>query len=124
MKSISNSHALGQSLDNVFHNTSDGSRKVTQKLSGNNLLITFQTIAQFGREQGLHLQTAKVKEEGIQLINDRIALLKSSFKDLTGKSLKTKQCGINDSFETISVSNLSPRRVIKYSLNIQFEIED
>jgi hypothetical protein len=124
MKSISNSHALGQSLDNVFHNTSDGSRKITQKLSGNNLTITFQTIAQFGREVGLHLQTSKVKEEGIQLINDRLALLKSSFKELTGHTLKSKQCGINDSFETISVSNLSPRRVIKYSLQVLFEIED
>ncbi len=124
MKSITNSHALGQCLDNVFSNTSDGTRKVIAKLSGNLLTLTFQTIAQFGREQGLHVQTNNLKNEGVQLITDRLTALPSSFKDLCNCTLKANKCNESDSFETISTSSLSPRRVIKYSLNIQFEIND
>jgi len=121
---IAHSHALGPLIDNVFHNTSDGSRKVTAKLLGNRLVLTFQSIVNFSREDGLHVQTRGCRQEGTTLINDRVKLIKAGFKEATSKSLKISKTSENDLFETITTSPYSHRRIIKYILNIEFEIAD
>lgn len=121
---IQTSNAFGSLIDNVFHNTSDGTRKVTAKLMGDILTISYQSIINFSKEQGLHAQTPMCREEGTKLIGDRVKIIKSGFKEATGKSLKMTKVGENDLFETITTNPYSQRRIIKYVQNIQFQIVD
>jgi hypothetical protein len=119
---ILQANALGPLIDNVFHNTSNGTKKVTAKLMGNNLILSYQTIINFSREEGLHLQSSQCRVEGSSLINDRMKLIKQGFKEATGKALKLTKSSENDLFETITTNPYSHRRIIKYILNVQFEI--
>jgi len=119
---ITTINALGNLIDNVYHKTSDGSRKIVTKLSGNTLSLTFQSIINFGRESGLHVQTRAVEGEANQLINDTVATIKKTFKEVTSKGLRLERLGQSDQLETISTNPFTPRRIIKYSLTVNFEI--
>ena len=114
--------AIGNCVDNIYRTDSSGTRKVTAKLSGNSLFITYQTIMNIVRDEGMHIQTRQESEEASKLIKERLSLMKKDYKEMSGKSLRAKKVGESDAFETISVSPYNPRRVVKYSLTCEFEV--
>lgn len=117
-------HALGNCIDDVYNNYSNnGSSKVTAKLDNCCLTLTFQAIVHISREQGLHTQTPRLKDESSQMINSRLKLIKDSFKKCCNRSLKVKVKGTSDFLETISTNPYTPRRVIKYNMSVSYEIE-
>ena len=117
-------HALGNCLDGVYNNYSNsGTSKVTAKLDGCCLTLTYQTVVHIARDQGMHLQTPRLKDESNQMIRSRLSLIKKDFKSCCERSLKAKKTGESDFFETISTNPYTPKRVIKYSMSVSYEIE-
>ena len=75
-------HALGSSIDGVYNNYSDdGTRKVTAKLDNYCLTLTYQTVVHIARDQGMHLQTPRLKDESSQMIRSRLKLIKKTFRE-------------------------------------------
>lgn len=117
-------NALACCLDDIYGNSSsDGSRKVTSRLDGNVMTVTFQTIANFARDSHTHIESQNLKKEGAAIVNDRVKTIKKLFKENTGKALNVQKQKEYDRFETISVSAFSPNRVIKYTFNVCYEIK-
>lgn len=116
-------HALGSSIDGVYNNYSDdGTRKVTAKLDNYCLTLTYQTIVHIARDQGMHLQTPRLKDESSQMIRSRLNLIKKSFRECCDRTLKTSKLNESDFFETISTNPYTPKRVVKYSMSVSYEI--
>ena len=116
-------HALGSSIDGVYNNYSDdGTRKVTAKLDNYCLTLTYQTIVHIARDQGMHLQTPRLKDESSQMIRSRLNLIKKTFRECCDRTLKTSKLSESDFFETISISPYTPKRVVKYSMSVSYEI--
>ena len=116
-------HALGSSIDGVYNNYSDdGTRKVTAKLDNYCLTLTYQTIVHIASDQGMHLQTPRLKDESSQMIRSRLDLIKKSFRECCDRTLKTSKLSESDFFETISTSPYTPKRVVKYSMSVSYEI--
>lgn len=117
-------HALGNCLDDVYNNTAlDGSKKINSKLDNNILTLTYQTIVHISRDQGMHIQTPRLKDESSQMINNRLALIKKEFKECCNRTLKTNVLKTDDFLETITTNPYTPRRIMKYSLSVSYEIE-
>ena len=117
-------HALGNSLDGVYNNYSNnGASKVTAKLDGCCLTLTYQTVVHIARDHGMHLQTPRLKDESSQMIRSRLSLIKKSFKECCDRALKAKKISESDFFETISTNPYTPKRVIKYSMTVSYEID-
>ena len=116
-------NALACCLDDVYSVTNDASRKVTSKLNGNMMTITFQTIANFARESYMHQETANLKKEAASIINDKVKSVKKTFKERAGRTLTLTKEKEYDNFETISVSSFSPVRVVKYTFNVCYEVK-
>ena len=117
-------HALGNCLDDVYNNTSlDGSKKINSKLDNDILTLTYQTIVHISRDQGMHIQTPRLKDESSQMIDSRLSLIKKLFRECCKRSLKTKVLRKDDFLETITTNPYTPRRIMKYSFSVSYEIE-
>ena len=116
-------HALGNCIDDVYNNTSlDGRCKVTAKLDNDILTLTYQTIAHIARDQGMHIQTPRLKDESKQMIDSRLRLIKKDFRACCGRALKSKRSSDSDFFETISTNPYTPKRIVKYSMSVCYEV--
>ncbi len=124
MKSITNSHALGNYIDNVYHNTSDGSRKLNIKLAGNMLTASYETIGQCARDVGLHQQTDSLKYEANNIIGKKIDEIKKGFKEKSGSTIKITRINENSNHEVMSANSQSPIRRIRFIYTVQFEVQD
>jgi hypothetical protein len=124
MKSISRSHALGNYIDNVYHNTGDGSRKLNVKLAGNVLTASYETIGQCARDVGLHQQTDSLKYEANDIIGKKIDEIKRGFKESTGSAIKLTRMNENGNHEVMSINSQSPIRRIRFIYTVQFEVQD
>ena len=60
----------------------------------------------------------------IQLIDDKVSVIKKTYKDVSDKTLKLEDKGGNDDLEMISNHAQSPRKVAYYRYNHVFLIED
>ena len=116
-------NALACCLDDVYSVAEDASRKVTSRLEGNIMTITFQTIANFARESYMHQETGRLKKEGADMIGLKLKSVRKTFKERAGRTLTLKKEKEYDNFETISVSSFSPIRVVKYTFNVCYEVK-
>ena len=116
-------NALACCLDDVYSVAEDASRKVTSRLEGNMMTITFQTIANFARESYMHQETGRLKKEGADMIGLKLKSVRKTFKERAGRTLTLKKEKEYDNFETISVSSFSPIRVVKYTFNVCYEVK-
>ena len=116
-------NALACCLDAVYSVAEDASRKVTSRLEGNIMTITFQTIANFARESYMHQETGRLKKEGADMIGLKLKSVRKTFKERAGRTLTLKKEKEYDNFETISVSSFSPIRVVKYTFNVCYEVK-
>ena len=116
-------NALACCLDDVYSVAEDASRKVTSRLEGNMMTITFQTIANFARESYIHQETSRLKKEGADMIGLKLKSVRKTFKERAGRTLTLKKEKEFDNFETISVSSFSPVRIVKYTFNVCYEVK-
>ena len=116
--------SLGSSIDNVFNYTSsDGSRKTTASLQGENLCISFQTILNSSRESDLHFQVANLKKETDEMIKSRLRTIEQEFKKCANRDLVSNKISDRDSFETLTISAYSPFRKLKYTCTYVYEVK-
>ena len=117
--------SIGNSIDCVYNNLSEeGSRKTIAKLENDNIMsISFRTIINIARESDLHLQVKLLEKETSEIISSRLKLIKSQFKENSGKTLSCKKKDQSDNFETLTVSPYSPFRTIKYSCTYFYEVK-
>lgn len=116
--------SLGSSIDNVFNYTSsDGSRKTTASLQGENLCISFQTILNSSRESDLHFQVANLKKETDEMIKSRLRTIEQEFKKCANRDLISNKISDRDSFETLTISAYSPFRKLKYTCTYVYEVK-
>ena len=117
-------NSLACCIDNVYENIAeDASRKTIAKLVDNNCMsITYMTILNIARENDLHIQMKALKKESSDMISSRLRTIKANFKDSTKRALKTKKCGENDNIETLTVSPYSPKKTLKFSHTVVYEV--
>ncbi len=102
-------------------------------LDGNaELTIKYQTIFHFAndgkfqrhiQQHTLREQTARSENESLQLINDRLASLKTQFKEATGRTLKLVEVSQTDSVEFLPTTMHSPRKSAYYRRIHKFQIK-
>jgi len=120
-----NYNVLGTCIDNVFNNTAkDSSRKAICKLNGDIMSISFLTIKEFARESDIFLQTRDFEEEARQIIGKKLKDIKEKYS-ASGEKIKiveVKEDKNKCTFETLTVSPISPKRTIKccYTVNYKF----
>jgi len=117
-------NSLACCIDNVYENTAeDPSRKTIAKLVDNNCMsITYMTILNIARESDLHIQMKSIKKESSDMISSRLRTIKSNFKDSSKRALKTKKCSEKDDIETLTVSPYSPKKTLKFSHTVVYEV--
>jgi len=115
-------NALGQSLDNSW--AQGGGRSITHHLQDDRLVLRYSTIVYFASEQALSQQMRTLEEESQQLLNKKIAEVKSSFRESTDSTLRLSEILNRDSVELIQATVLSPRKVAYYRRVVEFTIEN
>lgn len=119
-------NALAQSMDTSWGKSSTpltATNSVKMQLVGENRLkVTFVTIVNF-RSNPEFIQTKqRCEKEATSIVNEVIKQVKSSYKELTGNSLKFKSVSANDSVEIIGLGVYNPKRTAYYRRTEMFEI--
>mgnify|MGYP003627140031 CR=1 FL=1 len=108
---------LGNILNSTFGKSStvkSPTVSIKGSLSGNNLELKYTTIIHLASERNLRDQVKKFEEESIKLLSDYIKMCKKEFKGGSGRTLKLKEIGSNDSVEVITTSPYAPRKTAYY----------
>ena len=121
---------LGQCIDTTFGRSSlseDSTKSIKVKLTGddNRILVTFvyTTIVNTFGTHDLQEAQERCKKESEALVKDAVTKIKKEYKDLGGDALKFKQVGDTDTFELITGTFTSPRRMSYYRRFIGFTME-
>ena len=113
--------ALGQIFNHTFGYSSD-TMKVTSSLHGDKLVLKYISVITFADESSMQSQKAKYEKEATDAIADALKKMKSEFKEVTGRAIKTKEESRDDSIEVISTSHMSPRKHAYYRMNVQLQV--
>lgn len=115
---------ISQILDTTFGRQSspDGTFSVKCSLEDDKMVLKYTTIVYFASERSLKPQVDAANNQAIQLINAKLAEVKSAVKDVTGNALKTEDLGGSDNIELIQPQG--PRKIAYYRYNHTFQIQD
>ena len=113
MLSFQEINALGQILNTTWGGTST-SVSPTCSIKHTNIVMGINPRDQV-REQ---------ERESVEMLKQFVKNLEKSFKESTGKSLKLKEIGSDDSVEMISMSPHNPKRTAYYRRKTSFRIGD
>jgi TRAP-type mannitol/chloroaromatic compound transport system substrate-binding protein len=114
MKMMSRHDALSTICNTTFGKSGSqtGQSSVTASFAGDTLTLKYTTIVHFAEERSLQMQMASLSNESLSYLDQMVAAIKKSFKEMTGENLKLKEVSSNDSVELISA--LSMRKVAYY----------
>ena len=119
-------NALGQAIDTTWGRSSSpimNSFSVKMKMTGPDMLsVTYQTVVNFASERQMlqvKLQEEKLSLDSIKSVMDGV---KNTYKDLTSKSLKTKEISSGDSVEIVGTAAHNPKRTAIYRKQVVFEV--
>ena len=115
---------LHQICDN-FYNPHDQSGTVSVKASMHQdvLTIKYMTIVHFSRESALQTQVRQAYEQALQIIDAKIADIKSQYRDEVGETLSLEDLGGKDNIELVSMAPTTPRKVAYYRYNRTYKVE-
>jgi hypothetical protein len=118
--------SLGQAIDTTWGRsstpqTASYSVKFTL-MGGNRLLASYQIITNFVSEKEMILMKRRCEEESAEVIGSCLKAVKSTYKDLSGDSLTTKEVDSSDSLEIIGFNVHNPKRTAYYRCKKIFEI--
>jgi hypothetical protein len=117
--------ALGQALDSSWGRSSTprtASYSVKFSLQGNRLIASFAMIVNFGTEKEMIMMKRNYAEESIRVIDAVVKNVKATYKELSGKSLKTMNVSSNDSIEIIGFGVHNPKRTAYYRRKTIFDL--
>ena len=121
-----NFNALGQAIDTSWGRsstpqTASYSVKTTLIAEGR-MLLTYQAIVNFGTERQLIEMKRRYAEEAAAVTGNVLKRIKEIYKDLAGSTLSTKEIGVDDSLEIISVTFHNPKRTAYFRRKTIVEI--
>lgn len=115
-------NCLAQCLEQV-RGSKNGTESIMYKLVGENQLqLIYTSIVHFANEAALRPQVERESDRSISMLNESLKLVKSTYKNASGKSLKCKEINTNDNIEVISTTFHSPRKVAYYRRFATYEI--
>ncbi len=128
MLSSSEINALGQVLNSTWGNSQMSdfrtpTMSIRTSLSGDVLTCSYTTICNFASERNLRDQVSSVESDSAKLIKDYIKEVKKRFKEISGRTLKTKELNTRDSVELITTSPYTPRKTGYYRRFTDFQVE-
>ena len=92
-------------------------------LEGDTLVIKYMTIVYFAAEHDQRIQVQRANEQALQLIDARIAELKSDYREKAGETLTVEDQGGRDNIELVSMAPTTPRKVAYYRYSRTYKIE-
>ncbi len=92
------------------------------EMSGDNIIVTYNTVIYYASSAGLNAQAATLMEESNTRINDLVKQIKSEYKDTTGEALTLKELSNNDSYELTQASSLNPRKIAIYRRRVVLQV--
>lgn len=120
-------NALGQVIDTTWGRsstpkTSSYSVKVSI-LNQNQLLVSFQTVVNFGTErQMIEMKRAYVTESR-SVVEEAVKQIKAKYKELSGNSITVKEENTQDSLEIIGLAVHNPKKTALYRRKSVFSIK-
>ena len=117
-------NALGQAMDTSWGRSSTPATagcSVKFNLHGNMLTATYIVMINFGTEKEMILTKRSCSEESISVTNEVMSKVKSTYKDISGKSLTVKQMFTGDSMEIVGFGIHNPKRTACYRRKTTFE---
>ena len=118
-------NALGQAIDTTWGRSStplSAQYSVKMKMIGNCLQVNFGTIVNIGSTHEMTEMKRRYDYEATSVINDAMKKVKKEYKDLSGKSLKTKEIGSEDGLDIIGLAVHNPTRRAIYRRSVLFEL--
>ena len=118
------SNILGNILNYSFGkaSTANAGYGITTTLAGDRLTLKYATIVHFNSSDGLATQKKEHERQSTEMLNKKIAAVKSEFREQAGRALKVKEVDTSDDVELVSASAYSERKIAYYRRNIVFEI--
>ncbi len=117
---------LGQILDTTWGKSSTASSptmSIKGSLAGDTLTVSYTTIVHLASERNLRDQVQNVEKDSLKLLKDYIKEVKKRFKEISGRTLKTKELNSRDSVELITTSPYTPRKTGYYRRFTDFQVE-
>jgi len=121
-------NALGQVLNSTWGTSTMSEFRtptmcIRTSLSGDILTCSYTTVCNFASERNLRDQVQNVEKDSLKLLKDYIKEVKKRFKEISGRTLKTKELNSRDSVELITTSPYTPRKTGYYRRFTDFQVE-
>lgn len=117
-------NALGQAIDTSWGRSSTpktASYSVKFSLQGNQLIVSFAAIVNFGTEKEMIVMKRAYAEESVAVINSVLKKVKATYKEISGGTLKTREVLTSDALEIIGFGVHNPKRTAYYRRKTTFE---
>jgi hypothetical protein len=115
---------IAEILENSWGRESspDGTYSIKHDLQGDKLTLKFTTVVHFADEAGLRPQIEVASNQATQLLDAKIAILKSSYREASGETLRLEDLGGTDDVDLIMP--VGPRKVAYYRYNHSFAVQE
>jgi hypothetical protein len=122
MLTFEQNNALGNILNSTWGRGNKSTFRCKGLMQGENLVVTYSTMAYFASEQSMPSQMPRLIEESNHHINELMKSTRQQFKDSTGESLKIEELSNTDNLEYTQGSMVNPRRVAVYRRRAVFKV--
>jgi hypothetical protein len=101
-----------------------GAFKIIGKITGENKMsITCMIVVNLLNRQEMQKECSKAYEQCKKACNEKLKAIKKEFKELSGRTLKTKELGHDESSELINMSSYSPKGTALIRCVYNFEVK-
>ena len=116
---------LGNLINSTYGKASSaaGDYSIKCDLAGDSMILKYTTIVYFASERSLRDQVARSSEEAQSRLDEYLKSIKSDFKEIAGRALKTDDIASGDNVELIQSTSNSPRKVAYYRVNHTLAVE-
>ena len=119
---------LGQIIDTTWGKSStpiSPSMSIKAFLEGDVMKITYTVVINLLADSPFAMRNtvSRYEDESIKVVNEVLKDIKSQFKELSGRALKTKELSSTDNVEMITFSAYSPKRTAYYRRFVNLQCE-
>ena len=122
MLTFEQTNALGNILNTTWGKGNKSTFQCKGIMQGENLVVTYSTMAYFASERSMPSQMPRLIEESNHHINELMSKTRGEFKDLTGETLKLEEVSNTDNLEYTQGSMVNPRKVAVYRRRVVFKV--
>ena len=116
---------LGQVLNSTWGSSSTSVSprySVKSTMQGDVIIFTYTTITNIVMGINPKDQVREQERESVEILSGYVKNIEKAFKQASGKSLKLKESGSDDSVEMISMSPHNPKRTAYYRRKVFYQI--